>query len=62
MAPATRETAFHDRARHVRSVGYRMTVATTTLPLLTRRGADGPVWQVVGRGRDHDRRPLRTRP
>ncbi|MEV3973532.1 hypothetical protein AB0K68_36320 [Streptomyces sp. NPDC050698] len=30
-APATREAAFHDRARHVHSVDYRLIVATTTV-------------------------------
>jgi hypothetical protein len=54
-APATREAAFHNRARRVGSVNYRMTVATTTLPLLTRDGADGPVWRVVGNSRGDDR-------
>ncbi|WP_405691332.1 replication-relaxation family protein [Streptomyces sp. NBC_00057] len=49
-APDTREAAFHDRARRLSNVNYRMTVATTTLPLLTRQGADRPVWRVV----DHD--------
>ncbi|MEU6120227.1 replication-relaxation family protein [Streptomyces sp. NPDC047117] len=47
-APATREAAFHDRARRVVSVNYRITAATTTLPLLTRQGPDCPVWRVVG--------------
>ncbi|MGW6832307.1 replication-relaxation family protein [Streptomyces sp. NPDC054949] len=41
-APATREAAFHERARRVGSVNYRLTVATTTLPLLTGDGAGGP--------------------
>lgn len=55
-APETREAVFHDRARHVGGVNYRLTVATTTLPLLTRRGPGLPVWGVVGR--DDDRRLL----
>ncbi|MFF3488695.1 hypothetical protein ACFYXC_36305 [Streptomyces sp. NPDC002701] len=29
-------------------MNYRMTVATTTLHQLTQRGADRPVWRVVG--------------
>ncbi|MFI9311322.1 replication-relaxation family protein [Streptomyces triculaminicus] len=45
-APATREAAFHDRARP----NWRITVATTTLPLLTAHGPDRPVWRVVGHG------------
>ncbi|MEV5142247.1 replication-relaxation family protein [Streptomyces syringium] len=49
-APGTREGAFHNRARYVGGVNYQITVATTTLPLLTRHGADRPVWRVVGRG------------
>jgi hypothetical protein len=60
--PATREAAFHDRARRVGSVNYRLTVATTTLPLLTRHGADGPVWRVVGNGRGEDRCSLAALP
>jgi hypothetical protein len=31
-----------------------MTVATTTLPLLTQDGADRPVWRVVGNGRGEE--------
>ncbi|MER8225399.1 replication-relaxation family protein [Streptomyces sp. NPDC094143] len=61
-APATREAAFHERACRVGSVNYRLTVATTTLPLLTRDGADGPVWRVVGNGRGEDRCPLAALP
>ncbi|MEH0557321.1 replication-relaxation family protein [Streptomyces sp. B21-101] len=61
-APATREAAFHDRARRVGGVNYRMTVATTTLPLLTRSGADGPVWRVAGNGRGEDRCSLAALP
>ncbi|WP_234352040.1 MULTISPECIES: replication-relaxation family protein [unclassified Streptomyces] len=38
-APATRETAFHERTRRVGSVNYRLAVATTPLPLLTKNGA-----------------------
>ncbi|MEU5053727.1 replication-relaxation family protein [Streptomyces sp. NPDC021096] len=55
-APATREAAFHDRARP----NWRITVATTTLPLLTAHGPDRPVWRVVGHG--EDRRPLAAVP
>ncbi|MFB8031745.1 hypothetical protein ACFC5Z_02060 [Streptomyces sp. NPDC056004] len=33
-------------------------MATTTLPLLTRDGADRPVWRVVGRGHGEERRTL----
>ncbi|MGW6744822.1 replication-relaxation family protein [Streptomyces sp. NPDC055025] len=54
--PATREAVFHGRARRVGSVNYRLTVATTTLPLLIRDGAGRPVWRVVGR--DEGRRSL----
>ncbi|MFF8973672.1 replication-relaxation family protein [Streptomyces sp. NPDC014995] len=61
-APATREAAFHERARFVGSVNYRLTVATTTLPLLTCDGADGPVWWVVGNGRGEDRCSLTALP
>jgi hypothetical protein len=61
-APATREAAFQDRARRVGRVNYRLTVATTTLPLLTRHGADGPVWRVVGNGRGDDRCSLAALP
>jgi hypothetical protein len=43
-------------------VNYRLTVATTTLPLLTRHGADGPVWRVVGNGRGEDRCSLAVLP
>ncbi|MER6161439.1 replication-relaxation family protein [Streptomyces sp. NPDC001868] len=53
-APATREAAFHDRARP----NWRITVATTTLQQFTRQGPDRPVWRVVGHGED---RLLRTR-
>lgn len=45
-APDTREAAFHDRARP----NWRITVATTTLPRLTRDGADRPVWRIAGHG------------
>ncbi|WP_105973613.1 replication-relaxation family protein [Streptomyces geranii] len=61
-APATREAAFLERARQVSSVDYRLTVATTTLPLLTLHGADGPVWRVVGKGRGEDRCSLAALP
>ncbi|MEV7296653.1 hypothetical protein AB0N79_34280 [Streptomyces microflavus] len=37
--PEMREAVFHERARRVGSVDYRLTVATTTLPLLTEHGA-----------------------
>ncbi|MFJ3963232.1 hypothetical protein [Streptomyces sp. NPDC090036] len=33
------ERPFHERGRRVGSVNYRLTVATTTLPRLTREGA-----------------------
>ncbi|MFI6341136.1 replication-relaxation family protein [Streptomyces sp. NPDC050535] len=49
-APATREAAFHERARRVHSVNYRIIVATTTLAQLTEHGPDQPVWRVVGDG------------
>ena len=58
--PEMREAAFHARARHVGGVGYRITVATTTLGLLTRDGADRPVWRAVGHG--GDRRALAALP
>ncbi|MFF7365403.1 replication-relaxation family protein [Streptomyces sp. NPDC008125] len=61
-APATREAAFHERARRVRDVNYRLTVATTTLSLLAERGADQPVWRVVGTGRGEERRSLAALP
>jgi hypothetical protein len=59
-APDTREVAFHDRARRLSNVNYRMTVATTTLHQLTHDGADRPVWRVVGHG--EDRRVLTALP
>ncbi|MER6317044.1 replication-relaxation family protein [Streptomyces sp. NPDC001581] len=61
-APTTREAAFHERARRVGSVNYRLTVATTTLPRLTRDGADAPVWRVVGNGHGEERRTLAALP
>ncbi|MFD4833297.1 replication-relaxation family protein [Streptomyces uncialis] len=61
-APATREAVFHERARRVASVNHRLTVATTTLPRLTRDGADGRVWRIVGNGRDEERRTLAALP
>ncbi|MFF2964933.1 replication-relaxation family protein [Streptomyces sp. NPDC057963] len=61
-APATREAAFHERARRVGSVNYRLTVATTTLALLTRDGADRLVWRVAGRGHGEERRALDALP
>ncbi|MFJ3520654.1 hypothetical protein [Streptomyces sp. NPDC090131] len=61
-APATREAAFHERARRVGSVNYRLTVATTTLPRLTREGADGRVWRVVGNSHGEERRALAALP
>ncbi|MEU9289179.1 replication-relaxation family protein [Streptomyces sp. NPDC048275] len=51
-APATRESAFHERARRVSGVNYRLTVATTTLAQLTRQGPDQAVWRAVGHGED----------
>ncbi|WP_446039043.1 replication-relaxation family protein [Streptomyces sp. SID1121] len=59
-APDTREAAFHDRARRLHGVNYRMTVATTTLHRLTREGAERRVWRVVGHG--EDRRALAALP
>ncbi|MFH9298897.1 hypothetical protein [Streptomyces sp. NPDC017520] len=64
-APDTREAAFHERAGRVGSVGsvgYRLTVATTTLPRLTERGAGRAVWRVVGNGRSEERRTLAALP
>ncbi|MFD0622066.1 hypothetical protein ACFQ2K_03855 [Streptomyces sanglieri] len=61
-APATREAAFCDRACRVGNVGYRFIVATTTLPLPTRHGADGPVWRVVGNSHGEERRALAALP
>lgn len=61
-APATREAVFHERARGVGSVNHRLTVATTTLPRLTREGADGRVWRVVGNGHGEERRALAALP
>ncbi|GAA1545762.1 hypothetical protein GCM10009730_63540 [Streptomyces albidochromogenes] len=61
-APATREAAFHERARRVGSVNYRLTLATTTLPLLTHDRADGRVWRVVGNGHGEERRALAALP
>lgn len=55
-APATREAAFHDRARP----NWRITVATTTLAQLTRRRPDRPVWRIVGEA--EDRRSLAALP
>ncbi|WP_330323638.1 hypothetical protein [Streptomyces pseudovenezuelae] len=37
-------------------------MATTTLPLLTRHGADGPVWRGVGNSRAEDRCSLTALP
>ncbi|MEU5958724.1 replication-relaxation family protein [Streptomyces sp. NPDC047525] len=51
-APTTRETEFHEQASGLSNVGYRITVATTALPLLTKHGAGKAVWRVVGRGED----------
>ncbi|MFF0451190.1 replication-relaxation family protein [Streptomyces sp. NPDC004609] len=59
-APDTREAAFHDHARRLSNVNYRMTVAMTTLHRLTRDGADRPVWRVVGHG--EERRVLTALP
>lgn len=60
--PDTREAAFHERARRVGSVDYRLTVATTTLPLLTQAGAGNAVWRVVGNHRGEERRTLAALP
>ncbi|MEU6212709.1 replication-relaxation family protein [Streptomyces sp. NPDC047023] len=61
-APTTREAAFHERARRVGSVNYRLTVATTTLPRLTRDGAGGAVWRAVGNSHGEERRTLAALP
>ncbi|MFI5726860.1 hypothetical protein [Streptomyces cyaneofuscatus] len=60
--PDTREAAFHQRADRVGSVGYRLTVATATLALLTEYGAGRAVWRVVGNGRGEGRRMLAALP
>ncbi|MFB8105870.1 replication-relaxation family protein [Streptomyces sp. NPDC056007] len=60
--PDTRKAAFHERARQVGSVDYRLTAATTTLPLLTEHGAGRAVWRVVGTGRSEERRRLAALP
>ncbi|MEU1090912.1 hypothetical protein ABZ401_29565 [Streptomyces sp. NPDC005892] len=44
------------------NVNHRFTVATTTLSLLTKGGAAGPVWRVVGNGRSEERRALAMLP
>ncbi|MEV5989351.1 replication-relaxation family protein [Streptomyces sp. NPDC052051] len=54
-APDTREAAFHERARSLSNVGYRIAVATTTLARLTQHDATGPVWRIAGRGASEDR-------
>ncbi|GAA2358913.1 replication-relaxation family protein [Streptomyces cuspidosporus] len=62
-APATREAAFHQRARHALSVRVdRITVATTTLAQLTQHGPDEPVWRVAGRHAGEERCPLDALP
>ncbi|QSS95540.1 replication-relaxation family protein (plasmid) [Streptomyces sp. M54] len=61
-APETREAVFHERARRVGSVGYRLTVATTTLALLTEHGAGRAVWRVVGNHRGEERMTLAALP
>ncbi|WP_086796493.1 replication-relaxation family protein [Streptomyces caniscabiei] len=61
-APATREAAFHERARRIQSVNYRIIVATTTLAQLTQQGPAEPVWRVAGRGEGEERRPLEALP
>ncbi|MEV7659607.1 replication-relaxation family protein [Streptomyces anulatus] len=57
-APDTREAVFHERARRVGSVDYQLTVATTTLHLLTEHGAGRAVWRVVGNHSSEERRTL----
>ncbi|MFW3464507.1 hypothetical protein ACN24K_31075 [Streptomyces microflavus] len=44
------------------SVNYRLTVATTTLPLLAKYGVGKVVWRVVGKGRGEERRTLAAPP
>lgn len=61
-APDTREAAFHERARNIQSVNYKFTVATTTLPLLTKTGAGKAVWRVVGNAHGEERRTLAALP
>ncbi|WP_225995143.1 replication-relaxation family protein [Streptomyces arboris] len=61
-APDTREAAFHERAGRVGSVDYRLTVATTTLALLTEHGAGRAVWRVVGNHRGEERRTMAALP
>ncbi|WP_371664752.1 replication-relaxation family protein [Streptomyces sp. NBC_00280] len=61
-APATREAAFHERARRVSSVNYRIIVATTTLAQLTQHGPAEPVWRVAGRHAGEDRCSLAALP
>ncbi|MFJ3439108.1 replication-relaxation family protein [Streptomyces cyaneofuscatus] len=61
-APDTREAAFHERARNVGSVNYKLTVATTTLPPLTKTGAGNAVWRVVGKGHGEERWTLAALP
>ncbi|MEU3464634.1 hypothetical protein ABZ721_32375 [Streptomyces sp. NPDC006733] len=60
--PDTREAAFHERARHVGSVNYKLTVATTTLPLLMKDGAGAAVWRVVGKGHGEEHHALAALP
>ncbi|MET8755545.1 hypothetical protein ABZW32_36420 [Streptomyces sp. NPDC004667] len=61
-APTTREAVFHEGARPVGSVNHRLTVATTTLPRLTREEADGRVRRAVGNGHGEERRALAAPP
>ncbi|MEU0111510.1 hypothetical protein ABZ313_40045 [Streptomyces sp. NPDC006251] len=61
-APAAGEAAFHERARHVRGVDYRLMVATTTLAQLIRQGSVEPVWGVAGRGVGEERCSLDALP
>ncbi|WP_329266816.1 replication-relaxation family protein [Streptomyces sp. NBC_01451] len=61
-APATREAAFHERARRVSSVNYRSIVATTTLAQLTQHGPAEPVWRVAGRHAGEERCSLDALP
>ncbi|MFB7032652.1 MULTISPECIES: replication-relaxation family protein [unclassified Streptomyces] len=61
-APATREAAFHEWARRVGSMNHRLTVATTTLPLLTSSGAGQQVWRGLPGLHTDPGKPLRPPP